>query len=86
MGAPPAGGLRHVDFDDMLLMATEHISRAVVSPTLLDGAGRRFQDTSRAKVRMLKALLKNAGEGAHLCVVGTTGRVSIDLPERIFRS
>lgn len=59
-----------IDFDDMLLMATEHIeSGRFASPYLMVLAD-EFQDTSRAKVRMLKALLKNAGEGAHLCVVG----------------
>lgn len=59
-----------VDFDDMLLMAADHIeSGSFASPyqmVLVD----EFQDTSRAKVRLLKALLKNAGDEAHLCVVG----------------
>lgn len=59
-----------IDFDDMLLMAIEHIeSGRFASPYLMVLAD-EFQDTSRAKVRMLKALLKNAGEEAHLCVVG----------------
>lgn len=59
-----------IDFDDMLLMATEHIeSGRFASPYLMVLAD-EFQDTSRAKVRMLKALLKNAGEEANLCVVG----------------
>lgn len=59
-----------IDFDDMLLMAIEHIeSGRFASPYLMVLAD-EFQDTSRAKVRMLKALLKNAGEESHLCVVG----------------
>lgn len=59
-----------IDFDDMLLMATEHIeSGRFASPYLMILAD-EFQDTSRAKVRLLKALLKNAGDEAHLCVVG----------------
>jgi DNA helicase IV len=59
-----------IDFDDMLLMATEHIeSGRFASPYLMILAD-EFQDTSRAKVRMLKALLKSAGEDAYLCVVG----------------
>lgn len=59
-----------IDFDDMLLMAIDHIeSGRFVSPYLMVLAD-EFQDTSQAKVRLLKALLKNAGEEAHLCVVG----------------
>lgn len=59
-----------IDFDDMLLMAIEHIeSERFASPYLMVAAD-EFQDTSQAKVRMLKALLRNAGEHAHLCVVG----------------
>jgi DNA helicase-4 len=54
----------------MLLMAIDHIeSGRFASPYMMVLAD-EFQDTSRAKVRMLKALLKNAGEEAHLCVVG----------------
>lgn len=59
-----------IDFDDMLLMAIDHIeSGRFASPYMMVLAD-EFQDTSRAKVRLLKALLKNAGEDAHLCVVG----------------
>ncbi|MFJ5487118.1 UvrD-helicase domain-containing protein [Hansschlegelia beijingensis] len=59
-----------IDFDDMLLMATDHIeSGRFASPYAMILAD-EFQDVSRAKVRLLKALLKNAGEDAHLCVVG----------------
>ena len=59
-----------IDFDDMLLMATGHIeSGRFTSPYRMILAD-EFQDTSRAKVRLLKALLKSAGDEAHLCVVG----------------
>jgi DNA helicase-4 len=59
-----------IDFDDMLLMAIDHIeSGRFASPYMMVLAD-EFQDTSRAKVRLLKALLTNAGEEAHLCVVG----------------
>ncbi len=59
-----------IDFDDMLLMAIDHIeSGGFVSPYMMVLAD-EFQDTSRAKVRLLKALLTSAGEEAHLCVVG----------------
>ncbi len=59
-----------IDFDDMLLAAAEHIeSSRFESPYTMILAD-EFQDSSRTRVRLLKALLKNAGEHAHLCVVG----------------
>lgn len=59
-----------IDFDDMLLMAADHIESARFTSPYTMILADEFQDTSRAKVRLLKALLKNAGEDAHLCVVG----------------
>lgn len=59
-----------IDFDDMLLMAVEHIERGRFASPYLMVLADEFQDTSRTKVSMLKALLRNAGENAHLCVVG----------------
>lgn len=62
-----------VDFDDMLLMAAEHIeSGRFRSPYRMILAD-EFQDTSRSKVRLLKALQQpgNAGDTrVHLSVVG----------------
>lgn len=59
-----------IDFDDMLLMAMDHIENGRFSSPYMMVLADEFQDTSRAKVRLLKALLKSAGEEAHLCVVG----------------
>lgn len=59
-----------IDFDDMLLLATDHIESGRYNSPYQMVLADEFQDTSRAKVRLLKALLKNAGEDAHLCVVG----------------
>lgn len=59
-----------IDFDDMLLMAIDHIENGRFSSPYMMVLADEFQDTSRAKVRLLKALLKSAGEEAHLCVVG----------------
>lgn len=59
-----------IDFDDMLLMATDHIENGRFTSRYRMILADEFQDTSRAKVRLLKALLKNAGDEAHLCVVG----------------
>ena len=61
---------KSVDFDDMLLMAIEHIeSGKFQSPytmILVD----EFQDVSQSKSRLLKALKENAGPSSNLCVVG----------------
>lgn len=58
-----------VDFDDMLLMAIEHIeSGRFKSPYMMILAD-EFQDVSQAKLRLLKALKQNA-VSANVCVVG----------------
>jgi len=59
-----------IDFDDMLLLATDLIESGRYNSPYQMVLADEFQDTSRAKVRLLKAMLKNAGEEAHLCVVG----------------
>lgn len=59
-----------IDFDDMLLAAISHIENGTfISPYTMILAD-EFQDSSRARVRLLNALRKNAGEQSHLCVVG----------------
>lgn len=60
----------YIDFEDMLIQAAEHIeSGRYVSPFKVVLAD-EFQDSSRARVRMLKALTNQAGRNSHLCVVG----------------
>lgn len=60
----------YIDFEDMLIQAAEHIeSGRYVSPFKVVLAD-EFQDSSRARVHMLKALTSRAGRNAHLCVVG----------------
>lgn len=57
-----------IDFEDMLIQAAEHIEQGrYISPHKVVLAD-EFQDSSRARVRMLKALTK--AKGTHLCVVG----------------
>lgn len=59
-----------VDFEDMIVAAAEHIeSGRYVSPYRIILAD-EFQDSSRARVRLLKALVAQAGADARLCVVG----------------
>ncbi len=60
----------YIDFEDMLIQAAEHIEQGrYISPFKVVLAD-EFQDSSRARVRMLKALTNQLGRKAHLCVVG----------------
>lgn len=59
-----------IDFDDMLLMAVDHVEKGQYASPYRMVLADEFQDASRSKVRLLQALLRNAGEEAHLCVVG----------------
>jgi len=59
-----------IDFEDMLILAAGHVeSGAYKSPFTLILAD-EFQDSSRARVRLLKALAAQSSPPAHLCVVG----------------
>lgn len=61
---------KFIDFEDMLIQAAEHVeSGDYVSPYLVILAD-EFQDSSRARIRLLKALAANPGIDTHLCVVG----------------
>ena len=59
-----------IDFDDMLVDAAALIEGGgYASPYTMIFAD-EFQDSSRARVRLLKALLDQTGQRGHLCVVG----------------
>ena len=59
-----------IDFEDMLLQAAAHVeSQAYRSPYTVVLAD-EFQDSSRARIRLLKALAQGSHRRAHLCVVG----------------
>lgn len=61
---------KFIDFEDMLIQAAEHVeSGAYASPYTVILAD-EFQDSSRARIRLLKALAANPGVQTHLCVVG----------------
>jgi DNA helicase-4 len=63
-----AGGF--IDFDDMLVQAVEHVeANRYRNPFTLILAD-EFQDSSRTRVRLLKALSQCPGAHRHLCVVG----------------
>ena len=59
-----------IDFDDMIIQATEHIERGEFPKTYTVIFADEFQDSSRAQVRLLKALLDQTKQHGHLCVVG----------------
>lgn len=59
-----------IDFEDMLIQAAAHVeSGAFPSPYRVILAD-EFQDSSRARIRLLRALAENPGVQTHLCVVG----------------
>lgn len=59
-----------IDFDDMLIQASNLIEAGrFESPYTIIFAD-EFQDSSRARVRLLKALLNQTQQRGHLCVVG----------------
>lgn len=59
-----------IDFDDMLIRAAEMIEDGrYASPYTVIFAD-EFQDSSRSRVRLLKALLDRTEHRGHLCVVG----------------
>lgn len=61
---------KFIDFEDMLILAAEHVeSGAYKSPYTIILAD-EFQDSSRARIRLLKALAANPPVQTHLCVVG----------------
>lgn len=61
---------RFIDFEDMLLLAAAHVETgSYKSPYTLILAD-EFQDSSRARIRLLKALAGNPDLPTHLCVVG----------------
>jgi len=60
----------YIDFEDMLIQAAGHTeSGAYKSPYTIILAD-EFQDSSRARMRLLKALAANPDSQTHLCVVG----------------
>ncbi len=61
---------RSIDFDDMLIQAAEHIENDRYESRYTMIFADEFQDSSRARLRLLKALLAKTDQRGHLCVVG----------------
>lgn len=61
---------KFIDFEDMLVQAAEHIESGTYKSPYTIILADEFQDSSRARIRLLKALTSNPGLETHLCVVG----------------
>ncbi|KTE17557.1 UvrD-helicase domain-containing protein [Sphingopyxis sp. H115] len=59
-----------IDFDDMLIEATEHLESGRFKSPFMMIFSDEFQDSSHARLRLLKALLDQTDHQGHLCVVG----------------
>ena len=60
----------YIDFEDMLLRAAELVESGQFKSPYTILLADEFQDSSRARVRLLKALANSSAAPAHLCVVG----------------
>jgi DNA helicase-4 len=60
----------YVDFEDMLVQAAQLVESGHYKSPFAVILADEFQDCSRVRIRLLKALAASRGSGAHLCVVG----------------
>lgn len=60
----------YIDFEDMLIQAAEHVETGAYQSPFTIILADEFQDSSRARIRLLKALAANPSVETHLCVVG----------------
>src|SRR5690606_33344803 len=61
---------RYIDFEDMLIQAVGYVESGRYKSPYTVILGDEFQDSSRARIRLLSALTKNPGKPTHLLVVG----------------
>jgi len=61
---------KFIDFEDMLILAAEHVETGSYQSPYTIILADEFQDSSRARIRLLKALAANPPVQTHLCVVG----------------
>jgi DNA helicase-4 len=59
-----------IDFEDMLVQAGQHIEAGAYQSPFTIVLADEFQDSSRARIRLLKALSAGKNGQVHLCVVG----------------
>lgn len=59
-----------IDFEDMLIQAADLVENMRYRSPFVVILADEFQDSSRARIRLLKALATNRETPAHLCVVG----------------
>ncbi|WP_245778887.1 UvrD-helicase domain-containing protein [Dokdonella immobilis] len=60
----------YIDFEDMLIQAAEHVEEGRYQSPYTVILADEYQDSSRARVRLLKALAASPSVPTHLCVVG----------------
>lgn len=60
----------YIDYEDMLNQAADLLDHGDFDSPYLVILADEFQDSSTARARLLKGLIKSAKEPAHLCVVG----------------
>jgi DNA helicase-4 len=60
----------YIDFEDMLIQAAGYVESGIYKSPYTIILADEFQDCSRARIRLLKALMANSGVQTHLCVVG----------------
>lgn len=60
----------YIDFEDLLILAAEHVESGRYSNPFTVILSDEFQDSSRARIRLLKALAGPHEASRHLCVVG----------------
>ncbi len=61
---------KFIDFEDMLVQAAGHVEAGAYKSPYTIILADEFQDSSRARIRLLKALASSSGVETHLCVVG----------------
>ncbi|MGO7358869.1 helicase IV [Rhizobium ruizarguesonis] len=59
-----------IDFEDMLVLAAQHVETGRYESPYTVVLSDEFQDSSRARIRLLKALANQKDGRLHLCVVG----------------
>jgi DNA helicase IV len=61
---------KFIDFEDMLIQAAAHVESGQYKSPYTIILADEFQDSSRARIRLLKALSDSVPAQTHLCVVG----------------
>jgi DNA helicase-4 len=61
---------QYIDYEDMLIQAAAHVESGAYKSRYTVVLADEFQDSSRARIRLLKSLARCSSSRTHLCVVG----------------